>query len=250
ARLKRFSLPAIPVGLTLAAGVAFCILVGLGVWQLHRLRWKEGILSHIAALSHEPAQPLSAVLAKGASGGDVAFQRVETSCLAGGSQAPDAFRYAIRDNHIGWRLMTLCRLPAGERYDSILLDRGMVGSLTGAMAPRPMRFSPPGRVVGVLRSPGGKPLLGAQDMSGGAKVFAFRVVDQAAISRLAAMSGAARPAPFVLAVESESPAPAGVRPAPLPLSIPNHHFVYALTWFALAAALVWFWLAKVLEREA
>src|SRR4051812_49722726 len=39
-----------PVGLTIAAAIAFAILVSLGVWQLYRLKWKEGLLAHVAQL--------------------------------------------------------------------------------------------------------------------------------------------------------------------------------------------------------
>ena len=35
-------------GVLCLVGVA--ILIGLGVWQLQRLKWKEGLLAHVAAL--------------------------------------------------------------------------------------------------------------------------------------------------------------------------------------------------------
>jgi cytochrome oxidase assembly protein ShyY1 len=37
-------------------------------------------------------------------------------------------------------------------------------------------------------------------------------------------------------------------PAALPQDIPNHHFVYALTWFGLAGVLVWMWAAYAWRR--
>ena len=43
-----------PVGLTIGDAIAFAILIGLGVWQLQRLKWKEGLLAHIAALQAAP----------------------------------------------------------------------------------------------------------------------------------------------------------------------------------------------------
>jgi surfeit locus 1 family protein len=49
-------------------------------------------------------------------------------------------------------------------------------------------------------------------------------------------------------VESERAAPQGVVPAALPQDIPNNHFVYALTWFALAGILAWFYGALLLRR--
>jgi surfeit locus 1 family protein len=56
------------------------------------------------------------------------------------------------------------------------------------------------------------------------------------------------PAPYFLAVESETPAVPGVTPAALPQDIPNNHFVYTLTWFGLAGVLVWTWAAYVWRR--
>jgi cytochrome oxidase assembly protein ShyY1 len=76
----------------------------------------------------------------------------------------------------------------------------------------------------------------------------FRVLDRVSVASLAADNGVRRPAPLVLAVESEQPAVAGLVPAPLPQDIPNNHLVYALTWFALAGILAWFYGALLLRR--
>ena len=65
---------------------------------------------------------------------------------------------------------------------------------------------------------------------------------------MARQSGLAHPAPYLLAVEAETPAPPGITPAALPQDIPNNHFVYALTWFALAGILAWFYVALVWRR--
>ena len=60
--------PRFPVGLTIAAAIAFLILVGLGTWQWQRMHWKEQLLARIAATQALPAQPLSQVLARAAVG--------------------------------------------------------------------------------------------------------------------------------------------------------------------------------------
>ena len=44
-------------------------------------------------------------------------------------------------------------------------------------------------------------------------------------------SGARRPLPYYLAVESEAPAPAGITPAPVTEDTPRDNFGYALTWW-------------------
>ena len=43
--LRRF-----PWGLTVTVLIALAILVALGVWQLQRLEWKEGVLARRAAV--------------------------------------------------------------------------------------------------------------------------------------------------------------------------------------------------------
>ncbi len=236
-----------PVGLTIAAGFAFLILVGLGGWQLQRLRWKEDLLAHIAALQHAPAQPIAAVLARAAAGADVDFTRVRAFCLAPAAPPPAAFRYALRAGAVGWRLLTMCRLSDGS-FDGVLLDRGLVLRDAGHMSPAAARFADPGSVTGILRALGSRPLLGGETMSGANAPAAFRVVDAAALTRIAGASRIARPAPYMLAVEAESPPLTGVLPAPLPQDVPNNHLGYALTWFGLAIALVWIWAARVFGR--
>ena len=240
--MKRF-----PVGLTVTAGLAFAILAGLGVWQLQRLAWKQDLLAKVAALRLAPATPVAGILALAAQGRDVDYRRVAADCRASDRPPRDAYRYALRDGRVGWRLISACHLT-GAPYDGVLLDRGLVERLTGAMAPVAAAYPPPVAVVGVLRAPGGKPLLGPAETAGTPGARVFRVLDRSAVAALAADNGVARPAPYILAVESERPAPPGVVPAPLPQDIPNNHFVYALTWFALAGILAWFYGALLLRR--
>lgn len=235
-----------PVGLTVAAGLAFAILVGLGVWQLQRLTWKEGLLAKVAALRGAPAQPIGRVLARAARGEAVGFVRVRADCAAAHALSPTVYRYALRDGQVGWRLMSVCAL-AGAPYDGVLLDRGLVARFAGAMAPAAATFPEPAAVTGVLRSLGAKPLLGGAAASGDAAMTVLRVVDAAALKAVAGRAGLATPAPYLLAVEAETPALAGVTPAALPQDIPNNHLIYALTWFVLAGVLAWIYGATVVN---
>jgi surfeit locus 1 family protein len=238
---------AFPLGLTIAAAVALAVLVSLGVWQLHRLKWKEGLLGKIAALQGAPARPIGSVLARAARGEDVEFTRVSAECAPPAAPSPMVFRYALHDGQIGWRVMTMCHL-AKAPFDGVLLDRGLATRFTGAMAPAAARFAEPVFVSGVLRGVGGaSPLDPArpENHDGGT---VLRVLDGGALHAVAGASGVSSPAPYVLAVEAERPAPVGVAPAALPRDIPNNHLVYALTWFALAGILGWFYLAMVWRR--
>jgi surfeit locus 1 family protein len=241
--VKRF-----PLGLTLAASLGFTILAGLGAWQLYfRLPWKENQLARIEALRGAPARPITDILARAVRGEDMEYARVAADCRPARTTPHAAWRYALRDGRVGWRLMTACPLAEGP-FDGVILDRGLATAFSGAMAPGASAAPPPGSVLGVFRLPGGRPLLGPAetDPAGGLRVF--RVFDAAALRTVAAENGLAHPAPYLLAVESERPAPAGLLPAALPRDIPNNHFVYAMTWFALAAILVWFYGAMLFRR--
>jgi surfeit locus 1 family protein len=237
----------IPIGLTITSILAFAVLIGLGVWQVHRLAWKQDLLARVAALRGAPARPIGEILHLAARGQDVEYRRVKVDCLAPVASTRPVYRYALRDGQVGWRLMGICGLE-GQPYDGVLLDRGLVSQFAGAMTPSAATFPEPGAVVGILRSPGGKPLLGPAETSSAAGIRVFRVLDKAAVASVASQNHVTRPAPYILAVESEVPAPSGVAPAALPEDIPNNHFVYALTWFALAGVLLWFYGAMLIRR--
>lgn len=232
-----------PVGLTVAAVIAFSILIGLGLWQLDRLKQTNANRSAIAALAQAPARALEAVLAEPASADHA---RVEASCLRSQTTPPTAYRYSLRDGVVGWRLLTMCR-TGGPTFDGLLLDRGFVTALGGQMTPSPMNFAPPLHFVGVLRKLGRKPLFGDDMSSGGAAAPMVRVVDAVAVRRIAARAGSRAPAPFYAVVERETPAAPGVTPSPVTEDTPRDNFGYALTWFGLALALAGVWGAFVLR---
>jgi surfeit locus 1 family protein len=238
------SRPRFPWGLTIAAFTAFALLLWLGNWQIRRLAWKEGLLAKIAALQHAPPRPLATVLA---APGSADFVRVQVACRPAPATGPTIYGYAVREGRIGWRLMSACHVAAGP-YDGILLDRGVVGRLTGDTVPAAATYPPVAAAVGVLRGPGAKPWLGPAMMDGGPGFVALRVADGTSIAAVARLDGLAHPAPYLLAVESATPRTPGVTPAAIPTDIPNNHLVYALTWFALAGILAWFYLAMVYTR--
>lgn len=240
--MKRF-----PIGLTVAAAIGLAILLGLGFWQLKRLAWKRDLLARVAELKHAAPRPAGPVLADAAKGVDVGYARIAATCAPARRTPPATYRYALRDGRVGWRLLTFCPLSAGP-YAGIVLDRGLVTRFTGQMSPSAASFPVPVGVTGILRAPGKPTFLDTAPatIQGGAVVL--QSVDQVALEAVAARDGASGVAPYYLAVESENPAPAGVTPAALPGDIPNNHFVYALTWFGLAAGLVWTWAAYVWRR--
>ncbi|GGL31433.1 SURF1 family protein [Caulobacter rhizosphaerae] len=211
-----------PIGLTIATLVAFAILCGLGVWQLKRLAWKEDLLARIELLKTAPARPLAAVLA---GKGDASWTRVSVSCAPGQPETLPLV-YGVRDGDIVWRATAICRTPAAG-YGAILLDLGVVKALTGQSTPAPATLYAPAQAMGVLIAP--------KSLGG----------DRAAtVARFAAD----KPAPYILMVESATPAPPGITPAPLPAEISNRHLEYALTWFGLAVTLLFIYAAMLWRK--
>jgi surfeit locus 1 family protein len=97
-----------------------------------------------------------------------------------------------------------------------------------------------------MRKPDGSAPQGMQrqdDMSG-RQVFGRH---PEALARMASLVGLEGPAPYMLLVERETPAPAALTAAPLPPQISNRHLGYAITWFGLAAALATVYAALVLR---
>jgi surfeit locus 1 family protein len=238
ARPQRF-----PVGMTIAVVVALALLIGLGVWQLQRLKWKEALLAHVAALQTAPALPLEPALDALAQGRDVSYTRVRAIC-PGLAKAPFLQLYGLKDGEAGYRLVSACAVQS-DRYRTVLVDRGFVADTTAARPPVDAADQAPVAVTGILREPDKASFLAPAN-----NVAANRWFSRDVPAMVHAL-GAPQPAApvFLFAETSTNPDFAALQPAPLPTNIPNRHLEYALTWFGLAAALVGVYAAGLLKRR-
>jgi surfeit locus 1 family protein len=242
AQAARAQTTGLPIGLTVATAIALAVLIGLGVWQLQRLKWKEGLLAHIAALQGAPARPIEPVLDALAQGRNVDFTRVKVTCPGLGA-APFLELYGLKDGEAGARLISACPV-ATSRYRSILVDRGFVASDVTARPPVDPAAAGPVEMVGVLRSPDRATFVTPKNPSGPGRWFSRDV------PAMARALGAPAPSPvFLFAETASSPGFPALKPAPLPAEIPNRHLDYALTWFGLAAALAGVYAAVLLRRR-
>ena len=204
-------------GPALATALAFAILVALGVWQVERLHWKEGLLASIAQGEAAPPVPLAEA--------PTPFSKVE---LAGTLRDVGYYGIDVRVTPAGEQEGAF-RLGVVERPGSlpVLVNEGWVPDGT------PLDGAPrPARIVGYVLPPTPP---GAFTPKGDAGTKHFYAEDPASVG---AVLGLPRLAPFVVvalgdAVPGVFPQPAQHLPEP-----PNNHFQYALTWFALAAALL------------
>jgi surfeit locus 1 family protein len=205
-----------------ATVISVGILVGLGVWQIERLHWKERVLAQIdAAESASPVELLPGqtpqLFAKVIAHGD----------LRGGRVA--LYGAEVRDDRMGAQLVEVLD-RVGQKPLLVVLgwvptDRGITTPVVG-----------PRDVTGYVRLPETPNFLSASDDVEGLHFYTLN----------AATIGAALGAPgvetFVLVALRTPQGLAPARDAPVPAESlprpPNNHLQYALTWFGLAGALI------------
>ena len=206
--------------LTLLTVAALVLLVGLGVWQVERLKWKEGLIAAAEAAAAKPPEPLDQVLADG----DLEFRKALIVC-PGLATAPYVELQSIHEGQAGVRLISACK-PAGAAF-SLLIDRGFVADGVSAEF---RRFDPPG---GLTPAPANG---------------RFYARDTAAMAQALKVQGSVRPE-AVFAVTQTNPEFAALTPSAPPAAFSNNHFGYALTWFGLAIALLGFYVALLRRRN-
>jgi surfeit locus 1 family protein len=219
---------------SLAAALALAVLVSLGLWQLDRMAWKEGLIATLERrLSAAPvAVPPPAEWPRLTAAQDE-FLRVamtaeflndrEALVYTGGSTLREA------TGGQGYWVFTPARLADGAL---VMVNRGFVPDGKQAPAARPgEQVTSPVNMVGVLRWPE-QPGLFTPAGDPARNIWFAR--DSIAMAAAKGISGA----PFY--VELESPEPPGGLPhaGRLQPNLPNNHFGYALTWLGLAAVLV------------
>ena len=228
-----------PIGMTIAVAIALAILIGLGVWQLQRLKWKEGLLAHIAALQTAQAVDVSPVIDAIGHGRDVDFTRVRATC-PGLAAAPFLELYGIREGQAGVRLISACAVQSAT-YRTVLVDRGFIADTSPERPKVDASDTAPVALVGVLRKPDKANFVSPPNRPGH-----WFTRDVAAMAR---SLNAPAPAPvFLFAETATNPELKALVPAPVPSDIPNRHLEYAITWFGLAAALAGVYAAVLFRR--
>jgi surfeit locus 1 family protein len=227
--------------MTAFTAIAMAILIGLGVWQIQRLHWKEGVLARIAALQSARPQPLAAALTRASRGGDIEYTRVQADC-PDIETTPFVKLFTPADGGGGYRIITSCRLNGGP-YGSVLVDRGFIAQeIVDRLRPdQAAALSRP--IIGVLRRGDARNFV-TPDNQPAQRLYYWRD-----IASMAHVLGAPSPAPTFLMLERPAPAELGPTPAPTPVDIPNNHLSYAITWFGLAIGLLGVYLASLWRRR-
>jgi surfeit locus 1 family protein len=219
---------------SIAAASAFAVLLSLGLWQLDRKAWKEGLIATIAQrLSAPPVAlpgPATWPRLRAAEG---EFLRV--AMTAEFLNDREALVYtsgsSLREGSSGpgYWAFTPARLADGA---VVMVNRGFVPDGKQDPAARSDgEVAGPVNMVGVLRWPE-PPGLFTPAGDPTRNIWFSR--DSNAIAAAKGVSVA----PFYLELESPDP-PGGLpRTGRLHPTLPNNHFGYALTWLGLACVLV------------
>jgi surfeit locus 1 family protein len=227
-------------GLTALTLCMLALLAGLGVWQIQRLGWKEGLIAQIETRTKAPPVDLQSALAA-APAGDVSYTRIK----AEGRFQNDKERYlfAITDGTVGWDVITPLMTADGEL---LLVNRGFVPDALRDPSTR-KAGEPEGivTVTGLARTPESQGSFTPDNEPARNRWF-WRDLPGMAASMFPGES--VKLAPFFLDAE-KSDVPGGW---PLGgqtrLDLPNNHLQYAITWFALAAAIAALYVYYVVSR--
>jgi surfeit locus 1 family protein len=225
---------------TLFAGLGVALLLGLGIWQLQRLEWKEGLIAERAQRPLLPpltAEDLTAI-------DDAVPFEFRLARVTGEFMHDKEMRLVARsmNGNVGMQIVTPFVLDRGQ---TILVNRGWVPN---ELADPQLR--PEGLVAGtatidaLVRRPGMQNWLVA-DNEPVANVWYW--MDLAAMRDAAGVTPAGPP----LYLEER----AGQHPGEFPiggqtrLELANDHLQYAVTWFLLAIALAVIWFLFHWQRD-
>ena len=208
--------------------LAFALLAGagffsLGVWQVHRLAWKEALIARVQRNVNAVPTPAPGPAQWARITPDDEYLRV----VAHGhfDYSHEVQVAATTQLGAGYWVLTPLRTPEGAW---VLVNRGFVPMDIRANVPRGPEE---GEVVGLLRSsePHGRFLQANVPAQG-----RWYSRDVAAIAAKQGLTGAVAPY-FIDEVATRETATRWPRPGLTVLRFPNDHLVYAVTWFALAA---------------
>jgi surfeit locus 1 family protein len=217
--------------LTLAMGA---VLLGLGTWQLERLNWKEALIAERTARLAAPPLPLRPGATTPETPGALDFRRVE---LSGRYRHQDELLLVAPSitGQAGYHVVTPLERPGG---DLVLVSRGWIPYRLRAPETRAGgQVEGPVTITGIARTAGRQGLF-VPDNEPGNGLWYWRDLEG-----MAAHLG--REVAPILVEAGPEPNPGGYPVGGQTLlKLPNDHLGYALTWYALAAALAAVYLVR------
>ena len=221
------------IGFTALALAMLAVLIGLGVWQVKRLHWKEGLIAAIDARTKAEPISLDQAIALAKEGQDPTYYRVRVEGRFDNSKELYLFSQSISDGMPGWHVITPFTTSQGEL---VLVDRGFVpDNLKDPSTRGSGQIESVTTVTGIVRAPDTQGLFTPNNEPEANRWF-WRDLNGMVASMFSTATLDVPPF-FLEAEKSEVPGgwPQGGQTR---LELPNNHLQYAITWFGLAAALV------------
>lgn len=215
---------AAPKGMLIAVAIAFALLNGLGIWQVQRLRWKEGLINDLAHAQALPPAPVNEVITTP----QPAWREV---ILPPCDIKPDGLLYmhSEMDGQVGYRVLATC--------DGLLVDLGFSAD---KLALSPVTLTPVGRL---------RPYDKANPFTPPNSPQANDWYWRSAADMGPALHASLRPDYFVVLDLQQTQAHIdGLKQGLLTASLPNRHLEYAITWFSLAWIMLGMFVMFVIGR--
>jgi surfeit locus 1 family protein len=200
--------------------VGCAVLIGLGVWQVQRLGWKEALLAEITARIGGAAEPLPT---PGAALADPKAMRFQPAQVTGRTTGEELFVLTgMKEVGAGYEVIAAFQTDDGRR---ILVDRGFVPEGQEKAARPATDLTIRGNLHWPDEADGFTP-----EPDAARKLWFVRDVPS--------MAKALKTEPILVVTDQVTGDAQGITPVPVSLDgIPNNHREYAITWFSLAA--VW-----------
>ena len=222
---------------TLCSALGLLLLLGLGTWQVQRLAWKEGLIAERnAALTAAPVPlPTSLDAARA-----LEFHPVRAEGEFLNDRELDLNAQSFRGDQ-GFHIVTPFRLGDGT---IVFIDRGFVPTDRKMPATRQAgEIAGPTAVTGLLRLP--EPPGWFTPANEPAKNSWFSI-DLPAMAQAAGVGGAL---PFYIDA-GKTPNQGGWPQGGQTITdLPNDHLQYAITWYALAVALIAIYIRFAIRRR-
>ena len=210
---------------------ALAVLIGLGVWQLQRLQWKEGLIAEIETRTKARPVTLEEAIAKAREGDDPSYFRVRVEGRF--HHAKELYLYAVSERR--GRLACDHAARDGRRRHRAGRSRLRAGRAEGpGRAAAGSDRADVAAVTGIVRMPRAQGTF-TPDNEPRANRWFWRDL---ARHGCAGFRQKSQVAPFLLEAERGEVPGGWPRRRPDAARIPNNHLQYALTWFLMAVCLV------------
>ena len=233
--------------LTIATIISLIILFSLGAWQIQRLQWKEDLIARIEARTAAEPIAVEEAYARWLTGEDMEYTPVYVQAAYQHEQ--EAHVFGTWDGTVGWYIFT----PATPKISiadgrALYINRGFVPHAQKEAATRSdsLIMDDSSKIIGLLRTPQKAPAIAGS-------LTPRNSVDKNEWHSRDPLAFAASANLDVLPIWIDSSGAESSAEWPLGgttrVEFNNRHLEYALTWFGLAATLIFVFAAFSLKRD-